>query len=121
MFAVSLAHSSSRQAPGPGHSRSVLSQPSETMRRPSRLNAILSTAPVWPVSDSAVLAGSGGTDGLPLRPERCARELSWTHDCVVNISRDRQSERHTKDNVLRWHALNPLRSHKLVEARPWFV
>src|SRR6476620_1022768 len=30
-------------------------------------------------------------------------------------------QRHTKDNVLRWHALNPLRSHMLVEARPWFV
>ena len=35
-------------------SRSVLSQPSETMRRPSGLNATLSTAPVWPVSDLAL-------------------------------------------------------------------
>jgi hypothetical protein len=50
-----------------------------------------------------------------------AGELSWTPDCVVNISLGTQSKRHTKDNVLRWHALNPLRSHKLVEARPWFV
>jgi hypothetical protein len=38
----------------PAHSRSVLSQPSETIRRPSGLNATLSTAPVWPVSDLAL-------------------------------------------------------------------
>src|SRR6476661_1136033 len=96
MFAVSLAHSSSRQAPGPGHSRSVLSEPSETMRRPSGLNAILSTAPVWPVSDLALCWRARAEPTVCRCDQRDERELSWTPDCVVNISRGTQSKHHTR-------------------------
>jgi hypothetical protein len=40
MLAVSLSHSMSGHAVGPGHTRSVLSWLAETMREPSGLNAI---------------------------------------------------------------------------------
>jgi hypothetical protein len=92
------------------------------MRRPSGLNATLSTAPVWPVSDLALCWRARAEPTVCRCDQRDERESYLGHpDCVVNISRGTQSKRHTKDNVLRWHALNPLRSHKLVEARPWFV
>src|SRR6476659_10805548 len=50
MLAASLAHSADTASRYTGHNRRVLSQPPETTRVPSGLNATLDTQSVWPIS-----------------------------------------------------------------------
>src|SRR6476646_10316785 len=68
MLAVSLSHSMSGHAVGPGHTRSVLSWLAETMREPSGLNATPVTQSVWPVS--------GGPMGWPVSASHSRTVLS---------------------------------------------
>jgi hypothetical protein len=85
MFALSLSHSRSGQAAGPGHSRIVVSSLPETMRLPSGLKATLSTPSLCPVS--------GGPIGAPVSASHSRTVLSTPPETMRRPSR---LKRHTE-------------------------